>query len=216
MNGAVAVVYAVERRAGVAAGKGMVDCDTMRIWQWATGTPGPGSLPIPCPRPRGWTPSEAVLACTSGPNARATSSNFAVTDTPLSLPTRCAPSAVRSRIARTLSAFNFGDGARFAKQFVRNADFHPYTASIRGHGFVGGARIARFVRSRYAAGDGWTATRLLPPHGRAGLPSSTVYRLDFVVSHQGATVAEGAGSKFVVDCASGRLRRWVGPALATP
>lgn len=114
-----------------------------------------------------------------------------------------------------LSAFNLGHGEGFAKQFAPGGNFHPYSVSIPSVGFVTRTRIATFVRTRYRAGDGWTARALFPPRGRVGLPSKAVYGLVLIVSYQGARVAE-TGVKLVLDCRSGLLRTWGGPALALP
>jgi len=72
------------------------------------------------------------------------------------------------------------------------------------------------VPARYKAGDGWTATSLLPPRGSVGLPEEAVYRLEFRVAHQGSSIADKAGAKLVVDCRIGKLQKWTGPALRVP
>jgi hypothetical protein len=210
-------IYLVhERNEGARLGKWVIDCATQRIFQAAMyRAPSQPRLLQMCPRPKGWSTSGPIVACTGGPNARATSPSFDVTATQLTLPRRCAPNGVRRRMTIALEAFNRDDGGAFAKQFVRRGQFHPYTVSIRAE-LIGRARIARFVRARYAAGDGWTATHLRPPQGTAGLPSRTVYALEFDVSHQGSPFADGAGSKLVVNCSSGLLERWVGPASKLP
>jgi hypothetical protein len=115
-----------------------------------------------------------------------------------------------------LVAFNAGFGDDVAKRIIARGQFHPYTGSIAGGGFVGKRAIARFVRARYRAGDGWTATRLVTPQGSVGLPAAAVYGLEFRVDYQGALFAEPAAAKLVVDCDSGLLARWVGPAIKTP
>jgi hypothetical protein len=213
VSSSAAILYLLDRPGGLVRGKGLIDCSRQRIWQWAM---APAGGPPTCPLPAGWSASGPIVACTSGPNAPSLSPRFSVTSASVSLPRRCAPNAARRRVTAALSSFNLGDTGVFTKQFAHSGQFHPYTASIRGSGFVGRARIARFVRARYAAGDGWTAVRLAPPLGTAGLPSSTVYGLELAVRHQGAAVAERAGTKLVVDCMSGLLQRWVGPALKLP
>jgi hypothetical protein len=213
VSSSVELAYRLERPGGLVLGKGLIDCARQRIWQWAM---APVGGPPTCPVPVGWSASGPIVACTSGPNASPLAPGFSVTSTLLALPRRCTPNAVRRRVTAALSAFNLGAGEDFAKQFVRRGQFHPYTASIRGSGFVGDSRIARFVRARYAAGDGWTATSLRPPQGTAGLPSRAIYGLEFTVSHQGAPFADRSGSKLVVDCSSGLLKGWVGPASKLP
>ncbi len=70
--------------------------------------------------------------------------------------------------------------------------------------------------ARYRAGDGWTATRLVPPGGSVGLPKWAVYGLEFQISYQGTFVSKRASAKLVVDCRTGLLQGWVGPALKVP
>jgi hypothetical protein len=123
---------------------------------------------------------------------------------------------VRTTVRRALTAFNQGLGDDLARLLVARGQFHPYTSSIKSPGFMRRPAIARFVGNRYHRGDGWTATRLFTPQGSAGLPSRAVYGLDLRVSYQGTTVAEHVGAKLVVDCSSGLLRAWVGPATGTP
>jgi hypothetical protein len=43
-----------------------------------------------------------------------------------------------------------------------------------------------------------------------------VFGIDLRVSYQGAVVAEHVGAKLVVDCRSGLLQFWGGPAIKTP
>jgi len=119
-------------------------------------------------------------------------------------------------VRRALSTFNQGLGDDFAKRFVTDGQFHPYTRSIAGAGFVSRQAIARYVGTRYHAGDGWTATRLFTPQTSVGVPSKAVYGVDLRISHQGAAVAEHVGAKLVVDCGSGLLRAWIGPAIRRP
>ncbi|HEU0303247.1 MAG TPA: hypothetical protein VFR32_01570, partial [Gaiellaceae bacterium] len=104
----------------------------------------------------------------------------------------------------------------FARQFVSRGQFHPYTASIGGRGFIGTKAMLRFVRARYKAGDGWTATALMPPLGSIGLPEEAVYLLRFRVTYQGTSVGDSVGAKLVINCRTGKLRQWTGPALRLP
>lgn len=215
VGSSVAIEYVFEQASGRGAGKGLIECDSFKIWQWAMG-PRPGEVALPCPQPRGWSPSGPVVACTAGPNARALAASFRVHSTPIALPEACRPAAARQRVRSALVAFNVGAGETFARSFVASSGFHPYTASFPGTGLIGRARIARFVSSRYRAGDGWTATRLLPPRGTVGLPKWAAYGLEFQLSHQGALVTTRASAKLVLDCQSGLLDGWVGPSLRLP
>jgi hypothetical protein len=108
-----------------------------------------------------------------------------------------------------LRSFNLGDADRFARGFTSRGQFHPYTASIHGSGFIGRPKIAAFVRKRYAAGDGWTAIALHPPANFFG--DRAIYQLVLRV----VNVGEG-GAKLVIDCRSGLLSAWVGPGVSQP
>lgn len=205
----------------IAHGKFVIACAERRFFVWSMGmNMAPGQdlarTVSPCPLPRAWAPAKPAVACTRGRNARALAGNFTLGSTSAFLPGRCRPAAVKRRVVTTLAAFNTGLGADFGRQFVRRGQFHPYTASIGGTGFVGAKAMRSFVHARYTAGDGWTATALRPPTGSAGLPAEAVYTLELEVSHQGARVTATATAKLVVDCGSGKLRRWAGPALSLP
>lgn len=202
-------------------GKFELDCAERRFFVWSMGmnmAPGQDlarSL-SPCPLPSGWAPAEPAVACTRGPNARALAPGFRLGSTSLALPSKCRPAVVRRRAVSALAAFDTGLGDEFSRQFVSGGQLHPYTASIGGRGFVGARAMRSFVRSRYKAGDGWTATALIPPVGPVGLPKEAVYVLRLRVTHQGTLVSDSAGAKLVVNCRSGKLRRWTGPALGLP
>jgi hypothetical protein len=215
VRSSVAIEYVFERPSGRGAGNGLIECGSLKIWQWAMG-PRPGDVALPCPQPVGWSASGPIVACTAGPNARAIAAEFRLGSTRIALPKPCRPAAVKQRVRAALSAFDAGSGDAFARSFIPRGSFHPYTASFPGAGFVGQARIARFASARYRSGDGWTATRLLPPRGTVGLPKWAVYGLEFRLTYQGGLVAERVGAKLVVDCRSGLLQGWVGPALKTP
>jgi hypothetical protein len=204
----VSVNYRVERQNGINLAKGLVDCATRRLWQGAIGPRIPGALTLPCPRPPGWTPAGPVVMCTGGPNARALSPTFRVARGGL-LPRACGATRVRSSVRGLLTAFNGGAGEAFAARFAQRGGLRAYAGSA-----VSGRRaLTRFVRTRYDAGDGWTATRLTPP--RDG-HDQAVYGLRLAVSYQGAIVRAGAAAKLTVDCRSGLIRRWAGPSGETP
>jgi hypothetical protein len=197
-------------------GKSEVDCRGQRIYVWSMGHDDAPDPSVACPKPAKWTPSGPVLACSrsgSAPNAQEVAAAFVLDATQVRLPKRCRPPAVRARVESMLRSFNLGDGDRFARGFTPAGQFHPYTASIHGTGFIGRPKIAGFVRARYEAGDGWTATALHPP--RSALPWKAVYGVRLRVSHQMVAVAE-QGAKLVVDCRSGLLRGWIGPAVKQP
>jgi hypothetical protein len=196
--------------------KGGIDCEEGAIDLWNMGQSSRDEVRNICPHPPHWKPGAPAVACSRGPNAVAVGPGFVVTPARVYLPPRCNPGAVQRKVRRMVSVFNLGFGPVFARHFTPSGQFHPYTSSIKGAGFVGKGRIVSFVRARYRTGDGWTAARLLPPRGSAGLPGRTVYRLDFRVSYQGAVVAEQASAKLVIECRSGLLRAWIGPPMKTP
>lgn len=210
----VAVDYVFERPTGLGFGKALIDCRAQKVWQWAMGRRS-GSLVLPCPQPADWSAAGPIVACTAGTNAPARSADFRLGSTTIRLPKSCRPAAVKRRVIVAVAAFNVGRADAFAHAFTKRGEFHPYSASI-GAGFIGRARIARFVNDRYRAGDGWTATRLQPPRGSVGLPKWAVYGLSLRVGHQGTLLGEEVGAKLVIDCASGLLTRWIGPSLPEP
>src|SRR5205823_3608054 len=120
---------------------------------------------------------------------------------------------VERRVLSIIHAFNAGHGDEFASNFTRGANFDPYSGDIRlGQApLVSPRAIARFVDDRYRAGDGWTVWQVLTPQGGVGLPFEAVYGLNFAITYSGGSL--GGGSKVVVDCYSGLVSRWVGPAF---
>jgi hypothetical protein len=222
---AVGIGYALQREAddlpaalgAFAHGKGEIDCVRKRIYVWSMAQDGLQEPSTACPRPEAWTPAGPVLACSrSGraPSAQALAPGFAVGETPVRLPTRCRPGPVRAKVVSMLRAFNLGEGDAFARQFARNGDFHPYSATIA-LALVGRAAISEFVSARRGAGDGWSAVALGPPLGRVNLPERAVYALRLRVSRRQLVWADGA-AKLVVDCRSGAVARWVGPGIWPP
>jgi hypothetical protein len=148
------------------------------------------------------------------PTAPAVAADFHVATTHVALPGRCKPTAARERIIAFLIGFDSGRGDRASLNFVSHNLFVPYDGtSLAPRPEIGdGAGIARFVRRRYAAGDGWTALSLLPPAGRAGLPRTAVFTLRLAVLIRGQ-VNKPQSVKVVIDCRSGLLAMWVGPRV---
>lgn len=109
-----------------------------------------------------------------------------------------------------LTAFNRGEGAKFADGFAEPF-FHPYAFRIVGSGFTDRDSIMDFIAERHRAGDGWSAIELAPPTGGAGPPDRAIYGLTLRISQRGILVRRG-GVKLVVECRSGLLLAWVGPA----
>jgi hypothetical protein len=156
----------------------------------------------------------AAAALAGPPNAPDTTPDFTVHPAGVQLPPKCAVPRAQSRILSIVHAFNTGRGSIVATQFTRRPSFQPYTGDIgrryATHPRVTRREVARFVNSRYAAGDGWTASDLMPPQGSAGLPATATYGLGLTVSYPGGSL-EG-GSKILISCSSGLVSRWAGPA----
>jgi hypothetical protein len=195
-----------------AHGKAEVDCRTGRIYVWSV---GPGTAASPCPG----TPEAGILrvllACSRTgrrPAAQELSRDFRLAATPLRLPVRCRPRAVKARVATALRAFDLAGAKTFARQFTTGANMQPYTASRPFIDLKGRAEIANFATRRAARGDGWTAVKLEPPTGTAGLPAEAIYGLTLRTTWAGTA----AGAKLVLDCRTGLIARWVGPAIAPP
>src|SRR5712691_3963217 len=140
------------------------------------------------------------------PNAPAIAPDFQVVGEDPGLIDFCRSTAITRRFAYLLNAFNSGLARRFAAAFVSPSllTFQPYNANR----FAYPLSVEAFVRSRYRAGDGWTATQLDLPHYAS--PGSAIYGLQLLISSRGERVTEG-GTKIVVRCATGKIQRWVGP-----
>ena len=208
-------------RARTLSGKVELNCRSGTITTWVASVRSPAGLPSApglCPPSPGWSPTAGTaVACALLPPAPAVSGAFRVASTPLALPDRCNPSQVERHIRAMLARLNAGRSTAFAGGFVKEGNWHPSTStsSIGRGGSTGRTAIAHLARDRFIAGDGWTATTLMPPTGDALLPRSAVYGLEFQVANDGQPVGGGT-SKIVVDCRSGLVVRWVGPALALP
>jgi len=159
----------------------------------------------------GAAPPSAVPAAKTPP-APAQTNDFTIARTRLRLPGGCRPTLVAERVLGLLAAFNRGDGPGVARAFVRPS-FHPYGSRITGSGFLTKQAIVRFVAERQRAGDAWTARRVVPPTKAA--PDAAVYGVVLIVSQRSRRVKNG-GAKAVIDCNSGRILRWVGPAYGPP
>jgi hypothetical protein len=215
-RGAAGITFAFRRTAddlpswltGLAGGKGGVDCSTGRIFLWSSAqNDAAADVGVTCPRPRGWSPGDAVLACTHGPNAKPLASDFRVTRSAAQLPGSCGPAPALRTIRTAVSAFNAPPGDDFAKTFAPS----PLLAT-RGLELRSRRRIAAFAHARYHAGEGWTARVLRTPAraARSGPHRVAVYRLELVVSRP-AEAPAAAKAKITLDCASGLIRSWRGP-----
>ena len=218
-RGEVGLIFRVRREANdlpswlspYGGGKAAIDCASgvPAIFVWSMGQ-NDEPWPSPCPRPPASSLGDPIVACSSGPNAKSRTAEFRIVPTGARLPARCRPSRVARTLVRALTYFNVGLGEDYARRFVARGELRPYA---QGRRLRGRSTIARFVSTRYHAGDGWAAARLLPP--RTGSHAEAVYRLDLIVSYQGRVTAR-ARSTIVVDCGSGLLRQWTGPLIRTP
>jgi hypothetical protein len=207
----VNVNYRVERPGGTYLAKGLIDCATQRLWQGAIGPRISGPLTLPCPRPPGWSVSGPVVMCTTGPNARALSPAFRVAGGSARLPAPCRATRVRSAVRDVLTSFDNGRGTVFAARFAARARLRAYGSEVNGR-----RALMRFVRTRYEAGDGWTASRLEPPRRTDERPEQAMYRLRIAVSLQGSVVSRDATARLAVNCRTGLLGRWTGPSVPLP
>jgi hypothetical protein len=216
--GAAGITYAFRRTAddlppwlaGLAGGKGGMDCAAGRIFLWSSGQNDAAAGVGPtCPRPRGWSPGAAILACTQGPNARAATADFRLRGRSARLPGRCEPTRTQRTLRSALAAFNAGLGDAFGERFARNA-----LLTSGGIARSSRPRIAAFAHTRYHSGEGWTA-RVLRAPGRAtrsGSRQVAVYRLELSVSRP-VEAPSPASARIALDCASGLIRTWRGPTV---
>jgi len=211
-RGTAGIVYTIRRTADdlpdwlheLGFGKGGIDCTSGRVFVWSWGQDDTSvDVGSTCPRPRDWSLGAAILACTGGPNARATAADFRLRRGSARLPGRCEPARALRTLSSALSAFNAGLGETFGQRFVRA----PLLAS-RGAELSSRRRIAAFAHARYHAGEGWTA-RVLRAPSRVR-QSVAVYRLELLVSRPAESPA-AAKAKVMLDCASGLIRSWRGP-----
>jgi hypothetical protein len=141
------------------------------------------------------------------PNAPSLASDFRVLGKGSTWP-QCATKRMKSRLVTMLEAFNSGQGTSFALYFSRRGNMQTYMTG----GFAifkGRDAIGRHVIQRWLRGDGWTAFELNVPSD----PHENVFSLKLRLSAHGIGTRE-LGAKIVVDCGSGLVDQWVGPAFA--
>jgi len=210
-----------ELRAGVAGPDGAslvratVDCSKMTLLTWQpTAQPGTFSAPGPCPQPKAWTVGGPTVACAGLPTAWETSDDFSVKSV-RSLEqhtTVCDAIRGRGRAIALLRALNYGRLDEFVATFAPKGRYQPYTASL-GNAMAGRAAIAAFTKRRIAAADGWTATSLVGPVERTA--KTATYVISMVAYSSGRPVGAG-NARMPLDCASGLIHDWRGPALPIP
>jgi hypothetical protein len=188
----------------------VVDCAKANVVAWNEKRVPPFSSPGQCPEPKGWK-SGTVVACAGLPSAWETSTDFTVKTTQLSSGP-CGADSARKRVYSLLHALDYAHAYPFALNFTNNGRYLPYTASLK-KARVGRLRISIYAAARMAAVDGWTATSLLGPLDH--LKKTATYRVGLVSYLNGE--AYGAGyAQMVLDCRSGLIASWTGPALPLP
>lgn len=184
----------------------------LRFWASAITFPTPGCWKVVG---RVGTVQLAFVVRVAEPTANApdTTPDFKVNAPGVRLPPKCQVQPVQRRILSIVHALNTHQEEEFASNFTARTSFQPYLGDVgrsyARRGFATRRELARFVRARYSAGDGWTVSELMTPQGSARLPTTAIYGLRLTISSPGGSV-EG-GSKIVVSCSSGLVRRWVGP-----
>ena len=124
----------------------------------------------------------------------------------------CGADSARRRVYALLHALDYAQAYPFALNFTDNGRYLPYTASLT-KARIGRLRISIYAAARMAAVDGWTATSLLGPLDHT--PATAVYRVGLVSYLNGN--AYGAGyAQMTLDCRSGLIAAWSGPALPLP
>ena len=198
-------------------GRAVVNCTSKTISEWKVTLQPVGfsfSGPGACPSPSGWSSNGVAVACAERPSAWELAETFVVGKSAAYLPDRCSTQAARVRLVAMLHALNNASAGGVAAAFTTDGRFQPYTASVRSP-FLGRAAIKRFATKRIEAVDGWTASELDPPLRRSGSSPDTAFTVSLVAYTNGRP--DGAGvARMAVDCRSGLIRQWVGPALPLP
>ena len=207
-----------EFRAGLTGPRGAsvvhatVDCESLWLLTWDPAPQQSGFTSAgPCPQPKGWMASGPTVACAGLPTAWETSDDFTVKVVAKNLG-RCASSRARARAVSLLHAFDYGEATAFAKEFLPKGTFQPYTASLP-LAINGRPAITAFVQRRIVAADGWTATSLSGPLERT--KTTATYGIALVAFSSGRPVGAG-NARMTLDCKSGLIRSWRGPALPLP
>jgi hypothetical protein len=210
--------HQAEVRAGLIAPSGAsvvhatVECSTLAILTWdATPQGGGFSSTGPCPEPKGWQADGPTVACAGLPTAWETSDDFTVKSV-AQRAKKCGAVRARASAIAILRALNYGRVDAFAAAFLPSGSYQPYTASLA-KPFKGRAAIRAFTKRRVAAADGWTATSLFGPVERT--KQTATYSVSLVAYSSGRPVGAG-NARMTLDCRSGLIRDWRGPALPLP
>jgi hypothetical protein len=197
---------------GAAVIKGTADCSTMALLTWeSTAQRSAFTSPGPCPQPKRWSAAGPTVACAGLPTAWETFDDFTVKSLS-GRSGRCGTTTARGRTISLLHALNYGTVAPFGAAFLPHGTYRPYTASLT-TSFAGRAAIMAFAKRRIAAADGWTASSLLGPIERT--KKTATFSVSLVAYSSGRPVGAGT-ARMTLDCRSGLIRDWRGPALPLP
>jgi hypothetical protein len=152
------------------------------------------------------------------PPVPAVASDFQTFARDTSLPRACDTASTTRLVVRALTAFNAGEVRTFAGFFTRTGRFNPYNGADHvgrykpSRSGVTRRKIAWATQALHRADHGWTALSLVPP---VAAESGAVYGLNVRISLR-ARPWYHKGVKLIVDCRSGRVRVWQGPAFTPP
>jgi hypothetical protein len=121
---------------------------------------------------------------------------------------RCGTGAVNARLGSMVAGLNNARGDRFAAGFAPTGRWHPYTSSIRPPGVVGRRQITYLAVLSIGSEVEWTLSRLRRT-------SRDRYTVTVTVTAHDQPAGRGS-TTLRVNCASGLVRSWVGPAMMLP
>jgi hypothetical protein len=122
-------------------------------------------------------------------------------------PAQCRQVAVTKRLGGMVRALNGARGDRFAAGFARRGRWYPFTRTLRAP-LSGRPDIQAFAIVRIAAQDEWTISRVR----RVGAGR---YTARVRIATGGRALGVGR-TRVTVDCRSGLVADWTGPALRMP
>jgi hypothetical protein len=120
----------------------------------------------------------------------------------------CGQAAVSKRLGMMVAGLNGGRGDRFAAGFTPTGRWQPYTKTVAPPGVVGRRKITLLATISIGAEVEWQLSRL---HRAAG----GRYSVLVTVSANEHRFGRGT-TKVVVDCGTGLVRSWIGPATRHP
>ena len=121
---------------------------------------------------------------------------------------RCGTAAVGKRLGSMVAGLNSARGDRFAAGFTRNGRWQPYTLTVAPPGVIGRRKITQLAVLSIGSEVEWRLSQL-----RRTARGAYTVRVAVTAHDQRAG---GGSTKVRVDCASGLVRSWVGPAMMLP